>query len=93
MNKAENGIFELAKKLWIEGGSFRIKHDIADSPEIILETKHYLEVKTTHDEKLSLSRFNNIRFETDKAEVMFEVLMYNIKVEDKQFDYEERKDY
>jgi len=93
MNKAENGIFELAKKLWLETGSFKITHDITDSPAIILEADHYLEVRTTPNETMALERFRLVKFETEKVEVMFEVLMYNIKAEAKQKDYEERKDY
>lgn len=77
----EKKIFELGMKLWTEGISFTIKHIAAESPAIILETEHYLEVKTTADETMSLELFDTQRFETKSVEVMWEVLTYNIKKE------------
>lgn len=81
MKTSETSLFELAKKLILE----KIKIKIAYNPEIdssiVLETDYYLEVRTSKKNTLELVKFDNVIFETTKADVMFEVVMFQINKE------------
>lgn len=72
-------IFKLADKLFMEDLQMVIRFNIQESPEVKIELEGYFEVKNTADETLLFSKFDRKIFETNKTEVMMELIMYTIK--------------